>query len=277
MTTIGESVDRVSGKQKVTGRAKYAAEFDIPNVASAVMVTSTIGNGRIIRMDTAAARNAEGVVAILTPANAPRLPQGGKAAVHPPAGRVLQLLQDDEVHYNNQPIGVVVAETLNQALYAASLIRVRYQTAPLQLDFQAGFPTAHPGSHGHDPANVSVGNTDAGIQEGAVKVDEVYRTPMQNHNPMEPHATIAQWEGEKLTLHDATQYISGVKQTVAKALGIPDDDVRVICPFTGGGFGCKGSTWSHVVLAAMAAKVTQRPVRLVSGAPPDVRTRGRPA
>ncbi len=247
----------------MTGGAKYAAEFDVPNVACAVMVMSTIPNGRIQMMETAQAQRAPGVLAVMTPANAPKLPQGGKAAVHPPAGRVLSLLQDNEVHYNNQPIGVVVAETLNEALYGASLVRVRYQEEPPRLDFKAGFDSAHPGGHGHDPADVSAGDFNAGIAAAEVKVDAVYQTPMQNHNPMEPHATIAQWEGEKLTIHDATQYISGVKQTIARALGIPDDNVHALCPFTGGGFGCKGSTWSHVVLAAMAAKVTGRPVKLV--------------
>ena len=263
MTLIGEPITRVDGRAKVTGAAKYAAEFQIPQLAYAVMLTSTIPNGRIQRMDTAAAQQAAGVIAVMTPANAPKLPQGGKAAVHPPAGRVLSLLQDDLVHYNNQPIAVVVAETLNQALYAASLVRVRYQEQPPQLDFQAGFVTAHPGGHGHDPSDVTAGQLAAGMAAGEVKLDEVYTTPMQNHNPMEPHATIAHWQGEQLTLHDATQYISGVKQTVARALGLPDDNVRVLCPFTGGGFGCKGSTWSHVVLAAMAAKVVNRPVKLV--------------
>ena len=263
MSVIGESITRVDGRVKVMGAAKYAAEFQIPQLAYAVMVTSTIANGRIQRMDTAAAQRSPGVLTVMTPANAPKLPQGGKAAVHPPAGRVLSLLQDDLVHYNNQPIAVVVAETLNQALYAASLVRVRYQDQPAQLDFEAGFPTAHPGGHGHDPAEVSAGQLAEGMAAGEVKVDEVYLTPMQNHNPMEPHATIAQWQGEQLILHDSTQYISGVKQTVARAMGLPDDNVRVLCPFTGGGFGSKGSTWSHVVLAAMAAKVVNRPVKLV--------------
>jgi xanthine dehydrogenase YagR molybdenum-binding subunit len=263
MTAIGQPITRVDGRAKVTGTATYAAEFQIPQLAYAVMVTSTIPNGRIQRMDTLAAQRAPGVLTVMTPANAPKLPQGGKAAVHPPAGRVLSLLQDDLVHYNNQPIAVVVADTLNHAIYGASLVRVRYQTQPAQLDFEAGFPSAHPGGHGHDPAEVSAGQMAAGMAAGEVKVDEVYLTPMQTHNPMEPHATIAQWEGEQLILHDATQYISGVKQTVARAMGLPDDNVRVLCPFTGGGFGCKGSTWSHVVLAAMAAKVVNRPVKLV--------------
>ena len=263
MTAIGEPITRVDGRAKVTGTAKYAAEFAVPQLVYAVMITSTIPNGRIQRMDTAAAQRVPGVLAVMTPANAPKLPQGGKAAVHPPAGRVLSLLQDDLVHYNNQPIAVVIAESLNEALFAGSLIGVRYEGAPAQLDFEGGFATAHPGGHGHDPADVSEGQLAAGIAAAEVKVDEIYRTPMQNHNPMEPHATIAQWEGEKLTLHDSTQYISGVKQTIAKALGLPEDNVHVLCPFTGGGFGCKGSTWSHVVLAAMAAKMVQRPVKLV--------------
>ena len=263
MTAIGQAVIRKDGPAKVTGRAKYAAEFDAKNVAHAVMVTSTIAQGRIVRMDTAQAERAPGVVKILTPDNAPKLAQGGKAAVHPPAGRVLTLLQDDQVHYNNQPIAVVVAETLNQAIFAGSLIKVRYQAAPAKLDFKAGFGDAHPGGHGKDPADLSKNSIDEALRSAEVTVDAIYTTPMENHNPMEPHATMAVWEGEKLTLYDATQYISGVKQTVAKALGIPDDDVRVLCPFTGGGFGSKGSTWSHVVLAAMAAKSCGRPVKLV--------------
>lgn len=262
MTAIGDPLIRVDGRAKVTGTAKYAAEFDIPNVAHAVMVTSTIANGRITGMITVNAQSAPGVVAILTPANAPKLPQGGKAGVNPPAGRVLSLLQDDTVLYNNQPIAVVVAETLNQALYAASLIDVKYQEEAPKLDFHAGMPAAHPGSHGKDPADVTEGQLSQALAAAEVTIDEIYTTPIQNHNPMEPHATIAQWDGDKLKLYDATQYISGVKQTVAKVLGIPEEDVRAICPFTGGGFGCKGSTWSHVVLAAMAAKMAQRPVKL---------------
>ncbi len=260
MTTIGEPVPRVDGKAKVTGKAKYVAEFEIPGLAYAVMVTSTIPSGRIQRMETTSAEHAPGVLAVITPANAPKLPQG--AAVNPPAGRVLTLLQDTLVHYNNQPIAVVVAETLDQALYAASLVKVQYQPAAARLDFEAGFSTAHSGNHGRDPVELSTGHLAAGLSEAEVKVDEIYRTPMQNHNPMEPHATIAHWEGQKLTLYDTTQYITGVKQTVAKCIGIPEVNVRVICPFVGGGFGGKGSVWSHVVLAAMAAKVVKRPVKI---------------
>jgi xanthine dehydrogenase YagR molybdenum-binding subunit len=143
---------------------------------------------------------------------------------------VLSLLQDNTVLYNNQPIAVVVAETLDQALYAASLIDVKYQEDAPKLDFQAGMSSAHPGSHGKDPADVSEGQFSQALAAAEVTLDEIYTTPIQNHNPMEPHATIAQWDGDKLTLHDATQYISGVKQTVAKALGIPEENVHAICP-----------------------------------------------
>jgi len=262
MITIGEPIERVDGHAKVTGSAKFAAEFNLANVATAVMVMSTIGKGRIVKMDIGRAQKAPGVVAVMTPFNAPKLPDGGRAAVHPPAGRVLSLLQDDKVHYNNQPIALVVADTLNQALYAGSLIDVEYETAEPKLDFEAGFKNAHSADHSEHPAKIVVGDVDKGIADAEVKVDEIYRTPKENHNPMEPHATIAHWEGDKLTLHSSTQYVSGEKRVVAKVLGIPEDNVRVICPFTGGGFGCKGSTWSHVLLAVMAARLVKRPVRI---------------
>ncbi len=260
-TKIGDPVSRLDGRAKVTGTAKYAAEFKVPNEACGVMVTSTVANGRITRMDTSAAERAPGVVFIMTPANAPRLPGFGKAGVNPPAGRVLQLLQDANVHYNNQPIAVVVAESLDEARAAAALIDVRYDTAPPTLDFQAGFAQAHTAKY-KIPPMLSEGQVPDGFAQAEVTIDQTYTTALQNHNPMEPHATVAEWKGELLTLHDATQYIFGVKKTVAKTLGIPDDNVRVICPYTGGGFGSKGSTWSHVVLTAMAAKVAKRPVRL---------------
>jgi xanthine dehydrogenase YagR molybdenum-binding subunit len=263
MTAIGDPITRIDGKAKVTGEAKYAAEWSIPNVATAVIVTSTIPNGHIERMDVVAAERAPGIIAVMTPANAPRLPQGGKAGVNPPAGRVLSLLQDTDVLYNNQPIAVVIAETLEQAQFAATLVRVRYQQSPAKLDFEAGFKDAHPGGHNDQPADLSVGQFDQAIVHAEEKVDEIYTTPVENHNPMEPHATIAQWDGDNLTVHDSTQYISGVKQTLAKAFGIPEDNVHTICPYTGGGFGCKGSTWSHVVLAAMASRGLHRPVKIV--------------
>ncbi len=261
-TQIGDPIIRLDGRAKVTGTAKYAAEFEVPNAAYGLLVTSIIPLGTITRIDTRAAERVPGVLLIMTPANAPQLPNHGEAGKNPPAGRVLSLLQDPDVHYNNQPIAVVVAETFEAAKQARDLLDIRYKETPAKLDFEAGFPDAHPGKN-KVPAELSDGDPAVGLQQAAVKIDQIYTTPIQNHNPLETHATIAEWNGELLTLHDSTQYVFGVKRTVAKTLGIPEDNVRVLCPYTGGGFGSKGSTWSHVVLTAMAAKVAKRPVKLM--------------
>lgn len=258
MSVIGAPLTRVDGRMKVSGTARYSAEFDIPRLAYALLVQSTIPTGTIDRMETAEAEHAPGVITILKPGNAPRLPK--------PEDRI-SLLQDDSVHYNNQPIAVVVAESLPQAQYAASLIRTQYKEGTPKLDFLAGFPTSYPGSHTGIPGDVSFGDIEKGIEQAEVKIDQVYTTPIQHHNPMEPHATIAEWDGDKLTLHDASQHISGVQETLSKIFDIPKNNVRVVSLFVGGGFGCKGQIWSHVVLAAMAAKQANRPVKLVLDRP----------
>ena len=261
---IGKPLNRTDGRAKVTGAALYTADQPIRGVLHAVMVTSTIASGRILQIDDAAAKTMRGVVAVLTSANAGKLPEGGKAAVNPPAGRVMSLLQDDEVHYNGQPIAVVVADTLEHAKAGAEVVRVRYQGADAKLDFGAARANAYSPKQvlGKKP-DTSSGDVDAAARAAPTRVDATYATPMDHHNPMEPHATIAMWEGDKLTVYDATQYISGARQTIAKTLGIAVDRVRVVCPYVGGGFGCKGSVWSHAVLAAMAARHVGKPVKLV--------------
>jgi xanthine dehydrogenase YagR molybdenum-binding subunit len=258
----GRGIDRVDGKLKVCGRAPFAAEFQVPNVAHAVMVTSTVPSGRIVRMDVAAALAAPGVIIVLTPMNVPRLPQGGKGAVDPPAGRVLSLLQDDVVSYNNQPIAVAVADTLERAAQAARLVKVVYAPAEAKLDFGVAKARAYPPRANREPTDLSRGSVDSGLAAAATKVEFVYTTPIEHHNPMEPHATIAEWNGDKLTLHDATQNVGGVKTTLARIFGIAPENVVVIDPFVGGGFGCKGSAWSHVALAALCAKAVGCPVKL---------------
>ena len=254
--------ERYEGRLKVTGKAKYAAEYPMKNLAYAVMVQSTVPSGVITAMDQTAAMRAQGAIAVLTPFNAPRLP-GTKT--EPPATRHVSLLQEKEVFYNGQPIAVVVADSLDHARYAASLLKVSYKQQPAKLDFLGRLNEARPPKNpGREPSDTSRGDLAASLAKSAVKVEETYSTPIQNHNPLEPHGTIAWWQGEdKLNVYDATQYISGVKQTLAKTLGIPLDNVHVQCPYTGGGFGSKGSAWSHVMLCAMSAKVTGRPVKLV--------------
>ncbi len=266
--SVGRPLDRTDGVAKVTGRARYAAEFEVPGVTYAVMVQSTIPSGRIAKLDTAAAEHAPGVILVLTHENAQRLPEKGLAAVNPPAGRVLTLLQDDAIHYNGQPIAVVVADTFERAVDGAARVRVAYDVAPAVLRFETAKAQRYaPKKAGVVATDASWGAVDEGFARATKRVDATYTTPMEHHNPIEPHATIAAWKGDKLTLYDATQYISGVKQTVAKTLGIPPDNVRVVSKYVGGGFGCKGSVWSHVVLAAMAAQKANRPVKLVVARP----------
>ena len=167
-------------------------------------------------------------------------------------------------HYNGQPVAVVVAKSLNEAKAAARLLKIKYVSKPAQVTFVERPGDARwPKNPGKEPPGNHRGDVQAGFAKSAVTIDQTYITPIQHHNPMEPHATIAWWEGERLNVYDATQYISGVKMSLAKTLDIPVDYVRVIDPVVGGGFGSKGSMWSHVPLCAMAAKVTGRPVKLV--------------
>jgi xanthine dehydrogenase YagR molybdenum-binding subunit len=261
---IGRPLDRTDGPLKTTGGARYAAEFRLAGLCHAVMVLSTIARGRIVDLDSTRAENAAGVLLVLSHRNAPTLPEHGRAAFKPPAGRALSLFQDDEVHYNRQPIAVVVADTLEHAVAGAALVDARYAPQPPLLDFERERSHAHaPKEIFGKPPDVSWGDVDAGARDAEVRVDATFTTPMQNHNPLEPHATIADWDGERLTLYDATQYVSGVRDTVARTVGIPTDNVRVVSPFVGGGFGCKGSAWSHVVLSAICARRLKRPVKLV--------------
>ncbi|HEY3837972.1 MAG TPA: xanthine dehydrogenase family protein molybdopterin-binding subunit [Bryobacteraceae bacterium] len=255
---IGDPLSRVDGRAKVTGAAKYSAEFTPPGLAYAVLVMSTIPSGQIASMDTREAERAPGVVAVITPSNAMRLPAPEKR---------ISLLQDSQVFYQNQPIAVAVADTLEQAGYAASLVKPNYQPGPAKLNFLAGFPSSYPATHNGESGDQGWGDVDVGLAAAEIRVDQVYTTPIQHHNPMEPHATVAQWDGDHLTLHDATQHISGVQEKAGKIFGIPKENVQVTSLFVGGGFGCKGQQWSHVLLAALAARQVKRPVKLVLDRP----------
>lgn len=252
--SIGDPISRVDGPAKVIGAARFSAEYQIPRLAHASLVMSSVPNGRITSIDTAKAEAAAGVIAVITPSNALRLAAPEKR---------LTTLQDDRVFYQNQPIAVVVAESLEQAKYASSLVRPHYETAPAKLDFHAGFPQSYPSTHNGEPGDQSWGDVDAGLSAAEVRLDAIYTTPIHHHNPMEMHATIAQWDGDHVTLYDATQHISGVQEEIAKQFGIPKENVHVTCLFTGGGFGCKGQLWSHVTLAALAARQVKRPVKLM--------------
>ncbi|RZI84883.1 MAG: xanthine dehydrogenase family protein molybdopterin-binding subunit [Rubrivivax sp.] len=259
----GQPMNRTEGPLKVCGQARYAAEFTLPRMAHATLVLSTVAKGRIRRIDVQAAQRLPGVLAVLTHENAARLPQGGRAAVNPPAGRVLSLLQDAEVHYNGEPIAVVIAETLAQSQEGARLVQVAFEAQSATLDFDQAKAQAYPPKEVQkEPPDSTRGDVAAGMKAATQVVTQTYTTPIEHHNPLEPHATLAAWDGQHLTLYDATQYVSGVKAAVAKTLGLSPEQVKVVNPYVGGGFGGKGSTWSHVVLAAMAARHVGRPVRL---------------
>jgi xanthine dehydrogenase YagR molybdenum-binding subunit len=259
---VGAPVDRVDGRLKVTGAAKYSAEVAVPNLAYGALVLSTVANGRIAQVDDAAVRRMPGVIAVMTPANAPRVNASGPQVGYP----VLRVLQDDIVHYDRQPVAVVIADTFERATDAAAALRVRYAAVPPATRMNAA-PAYKPAQvHGKD-ADTRKGDAGAALAGASVKVDNVYTTPVEHHNPMEPHATIALWEGDRLTVYDATQGVIGARRKLAAVFGVPTENVRVVSRFIGGGFGSKGSSWPHVTLAAMAAKLTNRPVKIVLSRP----------
>jgi xanthine dehydrogenase YagR molybdenum-binding subunit len=260
--SVGTPIDRIDGKKKVTGTATYAADTDVTKVAHAVIATSAIAKGTVAALDVDAARKSPGVLAVITPDNAPKLTT--KKAGNGPNERVLQLLQDTQVLYADQPIAVVVADTLERAQHAASLIVPRFDQAPAMATLEQGLGSARkPKGMNHGEPDSARGSYDVGIAAAKFKLDATYTTPNVNHNPMEPHATIAVWSGsDRLTLYDSTQGIFGVRQRISELFGIAKENVRVIDQFVGGGFGCKGTPWSHVGLCALAAKVVNRPVKL---------------
>ena len=264
-TIIGQPLNRVDGRLKVTGGARYAAEVPVKNLAYAVLVQSTIGKGRIAEIDTSAADKATGVLLVLTYRNAPK-PASDKSSPNQP-GEAYPLLQDDKIHYNGQHIAVVVAESFEQATYGASLVRVRYEEErPVARLEQALDQTFVPQRFraGTRPPDSKRGNPEEAFAAAPVRLDATYTTPIEHHNPMEPHAVIAVWGDDGgLTLFHSTQAVVNSRKTVADLLGIPPDKIRVVSHFVGGGFGTKGSTWPHVTLAALAAKAVDRPVKLV--------------
>ena len=270
---------RYDGIAKVTGTAKYAAEFREPfprkDLVYAFIVQSTIPSGSVKAIDTRTAERASGVITILTPFNAPKLPTQSR-----PVGRHISILQDANVHYNGQPIAVVVARSLPEAMQGARLLNITYSEDPALLDFMGSLQHARPPKNPGRGAKKVRGDLDAALARGTVTVDNTYVTPLQNHNPMEPHTTLAWWEtgvpgqlagrggdGDKLSVYDSTQYITGDRSTLASTFNLPPENVHVMNPFVGGGFGSKGSTWSHVVLCAMAARIVQKPVQLALARP----------
>lgn len=259
---IGKPIDRLDARAKVTGTATYAIETEVARAVHAVIVGSPFGRGKLA-LDTAAASAMPGVLRVLSFGQAPKL--GAYHRDTKKGDKALHVLQDDRLWHVDQPIAVVVADTLEHAQHAAAAVGVRGQPAPVQADLyralDQAFDAEQMGPNGS--ATSTRGDVDAGLATAAVKVDQEYRTQIQHHNAMEPHATVAVWQGDsKLTVYDSTQGIFNVRNVLAKVFGLPPENVRVINHYLGGGFGSKGSPWSHVVLAALAARAVGRPVKL---------------
>jgi xanthine dehydrogenase YagR molybdenum-binding subunit len=265
---VGRPIDRVDGAVKTTGASEYAADRPFPDLAHAALVHATIARGRITAIDTAAAEAVTGVLAVLTHRNAPPL-KPPAARVNPldlstmASGTKVDYLGSDEVHWNGEPVAVVVAETLEAAVEAARLVRVDYAAEPAVTDFHAAEDSAEPvRAIPMMPGGGRKGDAEQALAAAPVSVDLRFTTPPHNHNAIEPHATTAVWDGDRLTVHESTQAMDFVRRHLALRFGVPVDGVRVIAPNVGGGFGGKGFVWAGTILGAMAARVAKRPVRL---------------
>jgi xanthine dehydrogenase YagR molybdenum-binding subunit len=263
MNAVGQPISRVDGRLKVTGGARYTADIPLAAAAHAAIVYSTIASGRIVSIDTAAAENAPGVLVVLTHKNMPRMNPVPWSHLRP-QGQTYLPLQDDQIRYAGQPIALVVAATLNQATYAGTLIKAAYEThSPTVFDLRTAKEDAVEPPQRMWPLSSLVGDPDKAIRDAAVKIERTYTMPDRHHNPMEPHATLAVWDNDgTLTLYDSTQMVVGTKKLTSLVLGVPEEKINVVCEFLGGGFGGKSWSWPHTLLAALAAKVVNRPVRV---------------
>jgi xanthine dehydrogenase YagR molybdenum-binding subunit len=262
MNAVGQPISRVDGRLKVTGSARYTADIPAPAAAHAAIVHSKIARGRTVSIDTTATERAPGVLAVLTHQNMPRMKALPWSHLHP-QGQTYLPLQDDKIHYAGQPVAIVVAETPDQAAYAGTLIEIGYEAdRPVVFRPEMANEAVVPPQRMW-PLASSIGDADKAIADAAVKIERVYTMPDRHHNPMEPHVTLAAWDDDgTLTLYDSTQMVVGTQKLASLVLGIPEEKVRVVCEFLGGGYGGKSWSWPHTLLAALAAKVVARPVRL---------------
>jgi xanthine dehydrogenase YagR molybdenum-binding subunit len=261
---LGQPVSRVDGPRKVAGKAPFAAEFALDGMVFAALLYSTIAKGRIASLDTAEAERAPGVVLVMSHRNAPRMkaPPLFMSASKAASGDSLPVMQDDKVAWNGQPVALVLAETQEQADHAKSLIRVTYEAEPASTVFEEARKTTRDGVFQGKPLQQEVGDAEAAFAAAPVKVDATYRTPRHNHNAIELHAATLAWQGDELVVHDCVQGVQHAAWSLAQVFGLDESQVHVTSPFVGGGFGGK-TLWQHQVLAAAAAKLAGRPVRIM--------------
>ncbi|MEV0342629.1 xanthine dehydrogenase family protein molybdopterin-binding subunit [Nocardia sp. NPDC050713] len=258
--SMGAPLTRLDGPAKVTGTAPYAFEHRVERPTYLHPIQATIAHGRVVAMDTSAAETLDGVVTVLTVFDAPKLADTSDGE--------LSILQDDRVHFRGQLIGAVVAESAEIARQAADSVRVDYRTEPHDTELRLDHPELYAPEKllETEPADTDDGDVDAALAAAAVTVDQTYTTPIEHNNPMEPHASIALWDETsgrtRVTLYDSTQGVHPVRKTLAPLFGLETEQLRVIAPHVGGGFGSKGAPHAHNVLAVMAAQRSGgRPVK----------------
>jgi xanthine dehydrogenase YagR molybdenum-binding subunit len=264
--TMGEPLPRLDGPIKVTGKARYTADIRVANMLYGVLVTATIPSGKVTDIDGTSALAEPGVLRVLTHKAMPR----AKCAIAgPPWGHSFLPLQDDEIHHEGQPVALVLAETLEAAESGARKVTVDYTPTaarmPVALEWsELDRVAVTPKNTGYfflEP-DFSKGDVDHNFARAKCRIDAVYSQPTRHHNPMEPSAALALWEGDNLTVFDSTQHVYAVRSGLASLFGIPLERVRIISEHTGGAFGAKGLIYSHEALAALAASIVNRPVRI---------------
>ena len=255
---LGEKRERGDGRVKVTGEATYAVEHQPENVVHGVVIQSTVASGRITRMDTEKASQAPGVLAVYTHLNSLKINKPTGIADGGAAQSTYTPVQDDKIIHNGQNIGLVVAETFEQATWAASLVEVEYETEPALVFLDD--PRAE--RQENSSTNIDLGNAHQAMEQAEVKIKGRYVTPREYNVPMEPHACIASWQDGKITVWEPSQWVMGAQTEIAEWLGIEQQQVRIISPYVGGGFGSKPVPYTHVALACVASRALERPIKV---------------
>lgn len=264
----GQPVDRIDGLLKVTGRATYGHEHRVTRTpVHGYILGASIARGRILEIDTREAEHAPGVMLVMTHRNAPEQPEFGPAmpaTVPEVFTRARPVLASDRIRYHDEPVALVVAESFEEARHAARLIRLRYETE------SGAYDPAAPEAEIYRPSRLNAGfppdsehgDFEVAFAAAPVQIDATYRTPFESHNPMEPHAAIAEWEGDRLTVHTSAQTLANIQAGLANTLRIPPENIRIVSPFIGGGFGAKLIVHPETICAALAARILDRPVKV---------------
>jgi xanthine dehydrogenase YagR molybdenum-binding subunit len=260
--SIGQPLTRRDGLLKVTGRARYAADNYPPGMLHAVLAVSSIARGRVTFLDVTTAKAHPGVVEVMTPANRPPLATDPDAKTNPFMFR-LDLLQNDGVRYAGQPIAVVIAETLEAATGGAALVSPRFEAEALRIGLDGDDSFIPPAIGIGTPPEVRRGDVEAGLAAAEHRIEAIYETPAQYHNAMEPHAIVAAWDGDRLSVDTPSQGLAWAQARIAGLFGIPPENILIRSPFLGGGFGSKGMISGPQVLGILAARLVGRPVKLV--------------